>query len=239
MKMTMNRSKAMHFTADGLRLSGVLHVPKARPWAIVIGCHGLMANKQSPKQIDLAGRCNAAGMAYFRFDHRGCGESEGVFEQDTTLENRVNDLLAAFRHLRGNISSDLPVGLFGSSLGGTVCLTAAHAIEPFAIATLAAPVRNGAIQMPADTPQALMDEVFRTRMRFDIARTLANLHHILIIHGSADETVSIENAHTIFANASAPKQRLILEGSDHRITDREHQAVYMQAVVDWFTDHRP
>lgn len=232
--MSLPRTQSIRFLADGIRLSGVLHAPACQPQAVIIGCHGLMADKMSPKQIDLAKRCTAASMAYFRFDHRGCGESGGDFECDTTLGNRIADLKSAFHRVRSELGDAIPVGLFGSSLGGTVCLAAAGEIKPFAIVTLAAPVSSRAIRMPPDTPQALRDDVFQHRMSFDIAEILARVHHMLVIHGSADETVSVENAHTIHRLAHNPKRLLILEGGDHRITDAALQKTYMHEVLGWF-----
>ena len=232
--MVFPASQSLTFHTDGLSLSGVLHHPQGSLRGAIIGCHGLMANKNSPKQLDLAHRCNASGMAYFRFDHRGCGESEGNFERDTTLENRVSDLLSAHRLIRERLGDHTPVGLFGSSLGGTVCLSAAAAIGPFAMVTLAAPVKSRTIQLPPDTPRALKEELFQNRMQFDIAAPLGGAHHLLVIHGSRDETVSVENAHTIYALAQEPKQLLILDGGDHRITDPHQQETYMQRTIEWF-----
>ena len=65
-----------------------------RPAPLVVGCHGLLSDRRSPKQTALAGACQRQGMAYFRFDHRGCGESEGRLEEHTTLEARCSDLLS-------------------------------------------------------------------------------------------------------------------------------------------------
>jgi len=137
--MLKNTEQAIGFFAEGLKLSGVLHLPTSAPLAVIVGCHGLMADKNSPKQVELARCCNAIGMAYFRFDHRGCGESEGLFEQDTTLKNRESDLTAAVHAVQTALAKDMPIGLFGSSFGGTVCLKTAGSLSLFAMATLAAP----------------------------------------------------------------------------------------------------
>ena len=66
----MPLEQTVSFMVDGLVLSGVMHLPDRVPFAVIVGCHGLMADKNSPKQVELAKRCTAAGMAYFRFDHR-------------------------------------------------------------------------------------------------------------------------------------------------------------------------
>jgi alpha-beta hydrolase superfamily lysophospholipase len=226
--------QAIGFAVDGLRLAGVLHLPPQPPWAVVIGCHGLMADKQSPKQIALARRCTAAGMAYLRFDHRGCGESQGAFDTDTTLANRRADLLAAVREMGARLGGLLPVGLFGSSLGGAVCLAAADRVAPFAMVTLAAPLRSQTIELPVNAPSSLQTELQQGRLAFDVSPPMGAIDHILVIHGSDDETVPIDNARTIFQMAGHPKQELILHGGDHRISRPSQQRRIIDAAVAWF-----
>ncbi|MGD9017875.1 MAG: damage-inducible protein CinA, partial [Desulfobacterales bacterium] len=76
------------FPADGHRLMGVLHLPAGDPVGTVIGSHGLFSSGASPKQLELAHWCNRSRMAYFRFDHRGCGSSSGDFDTVTSLAGR-------------------------------------------------------------------------------------------------------------------------------------------------------
>ena len=67
----------LSFSSDGFRLSGTLHLPGMPLPPIVVGSHGLLSSGSSPKQIELARQCSENGMAFFRFDHRGCGHSDG------------------------------------------------------------------------------------------------------------------------------------------------------------------
>jgi alpha-beta hydrolase superfamily lysophospholipase len=67
------------FSSDGLCLRGTLHRPSCDLPPVVIGSHGLLSSRRSPKQIALANRCCRYGMAFFRFDHRGVGDSQGPF----------------------------------------------------------------------------------------------------------------------------------------------------------------
>ena len=175
-------------------------------------------------------------MAYFRFDHRGCGDSEGVFEIDTTLENRTSDLMAAVHAVNHALGKNIPIGLFGSSLGGTVCLTAAHSLSPFAMVTLAAPIQSRSIQLPDDSPESLKKEFVENRLTFNVSAAIGSVHHILIVHGSSDETVAVENAHRIYRLARDPKAQLILKDGDHRISRRTHQERFLRKTVQWFSD---
>jgi esterase/lipase len=133
----------------------------------------------------------------------------------------------------------MPVGLFGSSLGGTVCLTAASGLSPFAIVTLAAPVESRSIRMPEESPESLKNEIGGKRMTFNIGGLMTAIHHILVVHGSSDETVSVENARTIYRMAGEPRKKLILNDGDHRISNRTHQEIFIQAALKWFVDCCP
>lgn len=225
--------RSVRFTADRLSLSGVLHLPPAPPSAVVIGCHGLLADKNSPKQIALANRCVSTKMAYLRFDHRGCGESEGIFECDTTLKNRQADLRAAIRMVRRTFGSETPIGLFGSSLGGTVCLAAFDFFSPFAVVTLAAPVHHQSIRMPEKSPDSLKEELMKNRLTFDIRHRMGAVHHILILHGKDDETVPVQNAQILFSLAGKPKKVVLLDGADHRISAAVHQEIVIRTSLAW------
>lgn len=235
--MLTKREQPISFTAGKVRLAGVLHHPAGSPSAVVIGCHGLMADKGSPKQVALAHRCVAEGIAYFRFDHRGCGESSGDFETDTSLENRRSDLIAAVDTIQSLMLKPTPIGLFGSSFGGTVCLTSAGSVAPFAMVTLAAPVQSRALRLPEGSPPSLSAEMVEHRLSFDIRHHLTAIDHILIVHGEKDETVPVSNAYMIHRLARHPKKLLILDSGDHRISDPIHQDLTMEQALQWFLLH--
>ena len=102
------------FSSNGFRLKGMLHLPETDLPPVVIGSHGLLSNSYSPKQIALARECNAHGIAYFRFDHRGCGQSDGVFNEITSLTGRRDDLISAVNAIKMRKYIGKRIGLFGS-----------------------------------------------------------------------------------------------------------------------------
>src|SRR5207247_3787580 len=67
----------------------------------------------------LADRLASAGISVVRFDFSYVGESEGEFA-DLTFRGEVEDLAGAWRFFRERI--DGPIGILGSSMGGTVAL---------------------------------------------------------------------------------------------------------------------
>ena len=123
------------FSSDGFVLRGMLHLPSKKKPPVVIGCHGFLSTSDSPKQIQLATQCTAHGIAFFRFDHRGCGQSSGNFKQVTSLKTRCKDLISALDTIRARQDVGDRVGLFGSSMGGAVCISVAAAYPVDAIVT--------------------------------------------------------------------------------------------------------
>jgi alpha-beta hydrolase superfamily lysophospholipase len=224
----------LEFLADRWRLRGSLHLPERLPAPLVVGCHGLLSDRRSPKQVALAQECRQRGLAYFRFDHRGCGESQGRLETDTSLENRVSDLLHAVRHLFRRAEIEKRLGLFGSSMGGAVCIRAAASAGAAAIVTCAAPVRSRPLKTafnPAE-PHARTDSLLKEE--FDLIADLPNARGILIFHGDADEVVPVAHAHEIFREAAEPKRLIVQQDGDHLMSDPRHQQEFIQAAAIWF-----
>ncbi len=109
-----------------------------------------MSDSTSPKQIALARQCNRCGLAFFRIDHRGCGASEGRFSEVTSVESRSHDLIAAVNLMQKHVDIGEPIGFFGSSLGGTVCLAVAAQYPVASLVTFAAPICSDFIRPVPD-----------------------------------------------------------------------------------------
>lgn len=226
-----------------LRLRGVLHHPGTEKPAVVVGCHGLFSDGNSPKQIALAQKLNGLGIAFLRFHHRGCGASEGDFSEVTSLEGRVRDLTAAVGMLRERADIGDTVGLFGSSMGGAVCLSAAPDLDVSAVVAVAAPVRivsdDAAMKAIERSGTAVDPAFYRRRLTFDLSGRLSRLHHILVFHGEADDIIPVANAREILRNARDPKRLILQKGGDHRISDPRHQEEFMREAVRWFDRYLP
>jgi alpha-beta hydrolase superfamily lysophospholipase len=221
------------FAADEFKLKGYLHLPPAAKPPIVIGCHGLFSDKNSPKQIELAQHCNRLNMAYFRFDHRGCGESKASFEDVTSLDGRCTDLKAAANMLRARDDLGNQIGLFGSSMGGSVCLAVAGDLAADAVVTWAAPIRSADLVRPHAHPAAGSDSPFKNNP-FDISKPISSISNILIFHGDADETVPLRHAEEIYERANKPKKLVVFPLSDHRMSRPADQQAFVRKATLWF-----
>ena len=228
--------KKLCFFSDGYRLEGHLHIPPGKKPPVVIGSHGLLATQDSPKQITLAFASNLLGMAYFRFDHRGCGRSEGGEPERLSFEARCRDLLKACEMIKDIEDTGDAIAVFGSSLGGAAACRVASLFKTKALVTYAAPVSGNCIldfmknhPMPMKFSKALMKS-----LTFDNEKYLSNIQNILIIHGDNDEVVPVSEAQKIYQAAGNPKKLMIQKNGDHRMSMKAHQDDFVQVVTGWF-----
>ena len=222
--------KKISFLSDNFLLRGMLHIPTAEKGPVVIGSHGLLSSGNSPKQIELARRCNDFGIAFFRFDHRGCGKSEGVFKEVTSLDARRTDILSAIETIRGQGYIGSRIGLFGSSMGGAACISAAGTTKIDSMVISAAPLRSRMIKRPDEKE----DKVEYKKLSFDISGKLSGINNILIFHGDADQVVPFSNALELYEKAADTKKLIIQENGDHLMSNKAHQEEFIREAGLWF-----
>ncbi len=240
----------------GERLAGALHLPPEEllRGLAVISCHGMESNKSGTKHVRLADELAARGIPVLRFDFAGCGDSEGDVAA-MTYTREVEDLQAAAAWLAGRGGAQ--VALFGSSMGGAVAILygARHPAAPLAvrgIATLAAVAHPGRVPSPMLSRErydawrrdghltlhdgrrvsfTLMEDAARIDVP-DAARRLTC--PVLVIHGTADEVVPVEDG--VELHAAVPhdtKELMLVESGDHRISDPAQLDRVVAKLCDW------
>lgn len=124
-----SREQKVQFPSDGLTLAGVLRVPERasgagkRPAFIVL--HGFGSNKNAGNVLAPCDLLDSLGYATFRFDMRGCGESQGEPGRLICLE-QVADTRNALTYLATRPDVDgARIALIGSSFGAAVAIYAA------------------------------------------------------------------------------------------------------------------
>ena len=114
------------FMSDGLKLSGVLHIPEGRPpqqrLPAFLVLHGFVGSKDESHAEIQARMMEEMGYAAFRFDMRCCGESEGTrghvrcFDQVADTRNALS-----FLATRPEIDHQR-IGVIGHSFGAAVAV---------------------------------------------------------------------------------------------------------------------
>jgi putative redox protein len=229
----------------GAKLVGCWHASGGH--RLVILCHGMESSKEGDKSVALARALVEAGCDALRFDFSFVGESEGRFE-DLTVSGEVDDLAGAWAFARTRV--DGPIGIVGSSLGGTVALLFA-AEEPgvAAVATIAAVASPGSrarALAPAERERwrrdgsydlhgirvgrAFLDDI----ERIDVAAAVAPIGcPLLLTHGTADAIVPSDDAHAIAAAAVSGAEVRLYAGVDHRFTDPQRRQEMLTGIVSW------
>ncbi|WP_171240579.1 bifunctional alpha/beta hydrolase/OsmC family protein [Ruegeria sp. HKCCA5491] len=241
---------------DGNQLAARLDLPDGPVLATALFAHCFTCSKDIPAARRIAARLAGMGIAVLRFDFTGLGHSEGEFA-NTTFTSNVEDLVAAAQYLAGrNMAPSL---LIGHSLGGAAVLRARAGIPTVkAIATLGAPADPGhvshhfenalpEIQQQGSAEVTLGGRPFRIGKAFvdDISESaltpaIANLKAaLLVLHAPLDETVSVDNASTIFLAAKHPKSFVTLDDADHLITRAADAEYAADVIAAWVTRYVP
>ncbi len=158
-------------------------------------------------------------------------------ERVTSLEARCRDLADAVAVIIGTSDTSDRFGLFGSSMGGTVCLSVAGELGAHTLVTFAAPIRsripeNGLpMSENSDTPGIFLDAQKR---RFDITDRLPEICNILIFHGEADDVVPVSHAEEIYNLVKQPKKLIKQKQGDHPMSNEAHQNVFIKEASLWF-----
>ena len=217
-------------TPAGLRLAGVVHHPQIEDTGLgVVVAHGMLSSKDSDKHRSICEAVATGGATALRFDFRGRGESDGD-PADLTVSNEVEDLLASIAFLRKRDLSRIAV--VGSSLGGTVALLAGAVNRDLAgLVTIAAPALlpdrprqawggSGTVAV-GDLVEVAPDQFIHRGFFTDAEHhdPISAARSIgcpwLIIHGTADEVVSAQDA-GLLADASPASGLKIHPTAGHR-----------------------
>ncbi len=210
----MPERKVTFTNSHGVKLSGILAVPKTKNPPIVILCHGFTTGKNSKKYIALKKILEDRKIASLRFDFFGHGESGGNFA-DITITEAVDDVLNAVKFVRKK--GFTRIGLSGASFGGIACFIAASKLKGlFGLAAIS-PVSDWPAQDSAAFTKAEMRDwkkkgfmtyknSFGKEMRLNYSIYEDSKKHIvykvakkisaptLIVHGSADEEVPVSQS---------------------------------------------
>ena len=239
--------KVVTFHSQGQAISASFSLPHERAPCVIMS-HGLEGSKDGSKWHLLATRLYDSGIASLRFNYRGCGQgaerSQGKFE-DTTLSGRIQDFQAALDFVTRMAVDRSRLGVIGSSLGGTVAL-AAWDIRIKAMVTLATPYL---FQKPTEeqlklyqakeffnlpSGRRLRTEFLRELWHYDVRKDVDKIDcPLLIIHGSADQEVSVDDARHLYERAKEPKQLKIISGGNHGFDDPVHLQQVVSLACDW------
>lgn len=245
--------------AAGGTMRGMLHRPpgfsSAQRYPAIMMWHGFTGTRVEPHRlfVKAARDLTNQGIVTVRFDFWGSGESDGDFV-DVTPETEIEDALTVIDWLQAQAGIDRTrLGLIGLSLGGLVsACTAARSSQIKALCLWAATAHMGQRMRERTTPEAAQfleqhgyidlggNRVGRAFL--DVAAQVNPLREAqeysgkaLIVHGTADPTVPLEEAHEYAAALKncSPKLHLIPE-ADHTFNRMDWEADLIDTTMQWF-----
>lgn len=232
--------KAFTTMSGSFEIHGRIHLPAHYPAPGIICSHGLFSGKDSTKFISLSQQLAEQGFVVIRYDHRGCGESQGRIKS-STLTSRLEDLQAIYTFVSQQPAYiDGRLGLMGSSLGGLVSLWGAATNQAYhAVVTWATPwqIRRPRIQTAASGLMTLDDTFFTDLKQYRTCRILCELRRCLILHGGNDEVVPVAQAYHIYKNLAEPKSIEVFPDADHRFSNPNHRLQAIEHTAAFLRQH--
>jgi uncharacterized protein len=241
----------------GHAIAAILTTPDRPTTSLALLCHGFLSNKNSTTNKTLTRLLNEQGLATFRFDFFGQGDSEGPFEDITTTlavhqAEAALDLVTARGYDR--------IGLVGSSFGGLVAILTAARRRDLACLALKCPVVDFAEELrltfglealaqwrATDTIPNIMGGADRVRLKYDfyedcleqIAYGPAERISIptLIVQGERDECVPLHQSKRLYDALKGPKRLALLPEADHQFTRGEDFHQMTTSISDWIVTH--
>ncbi|MEL7249163.1 MAG: alpha/beta hydrolase [Bacteroidota bacterium] len=114
-----------NFIFEGRKYAGVLDLPQGidvKSLIVLVPGSGKTAAYTGEWNYTLRAVLNKLGVATFAYDKPGCGNSEGEFDYNQTVENSSYELVAAVRALQDQkIPGAHNIGLWGLSRAGWIC----------------------------------------------------------------------------------------------------------------------
>ena len=230
---------------QGERLDYSFHEGEEDSRNIVLLGHGVTGNKDRPFVVALARGLAGAGLAALRFSFSGNGDSEGEFTA-SNISKEVGDLGAVLDALDG-----YTICYAGHSMGAAVGVLRAAVDRRIAfLVSLAGMVHTGAFArrefgdvVPGegcmwDEPDCPLSRSF--------VDDLTGIHSVvekaekitapwLLVHGTRDDVVPMEDSRDIFAAANEPKKLVAIDAADH-VFSGEATTEMVDRVVAWTRD---
>jgi uncharacterized protein len=256
--------KLIAFSSGSFELTATADLPcepADATFPSVILCHGFTGNRFESRRLYVRlGRLLAArGIASFRFDHRGCGESEGDF-QDFTSDGYLEDLDTALKEFLAQPWADhARTAVVGYSLGGASASYLLSRRSNFSTAVLWAPVAKPGIIRERLSLNPSFEKYrelgyydlggFRVSRDYldrisEVAKPLEWIKNYagptLFIHGEDDDIVPPDHsAQYLHIRGNSRDGRIILSNADHAFTSAVNGDLVVQHSLDWITSHLP
>jgi len=248
----MTETKVTILNQYNEKLVGILSVPSIKQdnYATVILAHGFSANKdESGLFREIANNLSKIGILVLRFDFSGCGESEGDYSE-TSLSKLKSDLSSVINFIQTHPKVDTSrIGILGQSFGTSITIALEPKVKCLVMMGATPYPKEALIKLfgegynpnslsirtkPSGTVTKIKSQFWKDFNNYKLIKSIQNIHcPILFIHGEQDDKVAISEMEEYFENAHEPKEKIIIEGTDHGL--QPHRNIAYESIVDWYS----
>ena len=236
---------------DGVPLAGHW-IPQEHPNRIIIAMHGWRSS-WGHDFGQIRDFLEDSGCSVLYVDQRGQGESGGNYIGFGPIERY--DCLDWINWVTGRCGSDVPIYLWGVSMGATTVLMASDLPLPENIHGIVADcgftspnaiwrhVANNNLHMGFSLRGRLANTMYRRRTQMDAANfsTTDALSKttvpVLLIHGTDDRFVPVEMTYENYKVCQSPKKLLIVPGAGHCMSYFLEPEKYEKTVMEFWSEH--
>ncbi|RJX31326.1 MAG: alpha/beta fold hydrolase [Oxalobacter sp.] len=230
-KFGLDYERVYFNSEDGTRLIGwfipatTVSSPKEAK-GTVIHMHNYSGNISS--NWHFAGWLPDQGYNLFTFDYRGFGKSMGTTEPKGVLE----DAVAAITYLRSRTDIDTSkICIFGQGLGGTLAI-AATVLNPQGIRAVAAESTFYSYSSVVDDRRPGEGYGYEKDDIYSGGHYVSKLAvPLLLIHGERDEITYPSHSERLLAEATCPKELLLIAHGRHLAAMTEHYNGWYQTRI--------
>jgi uncharacterized protein len=199
------RFEEMRVPVQGATLHA-LHFTQTAPRGLVFFIHGNAGNLDTwTTGVDFYRKAN---YDFFIFDFRGYGKSTGRIGSEAELHA---DVRAAYDAIAPRYR-DKPIVVYGRSLGTGLAAYLARDVQPSLLVLVTPFTSLTAIARRAYpwAPSALLKYPLRTDAVISAIRS-----PILLLHGTQDLLIPVEESRRLLVQARAPAEMVVIERADH------------------------
>jgi uncharacterized protein len=194
------------------------HPLNAHGVAVIAHPHPLFGGTMDNKVVTTLARAFVdAGIAAYRFNFRGVGETQGVHDEG---RGESDDMLGVIEHARREVAH-VPLYLAGFSFGGAVAVRASERSEFKQLILVAPGFRRISAQGMGAAPDPA-DPQLGSAGRHTTANTM-------VVHGDLDETVPLSDSIAWATPREVPV--VVVPGGEHFFHRKLH--VLREAVARW------
>lgn len=218
-------------STDGLALDGLYLKAESNPKAIIVLMRGNFGNMFSDEWVVIYNSFSELNVDVFTFDYRGFGRSEGI----ASIDGIIKDSESAIEYLFKNNKIEVPVILFGLSLGSLPAIKFAQNENIDGL------ILEGAFSSAKNVVKYYQHKYWFVKFRIDdnmVFNSVIEIKYyskpLLVLVDSNDKAIPIEMSQRLYSNAGSVTKKLVyFENSGHCEASAKNLDLFQSTINDF------